>query len=60
VRPSWVGFGSILTFRVAGKKYGFRMADMATAGPVPSTPNRLVQGIQQTVREGSAIVRARD
>ena len=59
VRPSWIGYGSILTFRAGGKKYGFRMTDMAAAGPVPIHSNPMMQGVQQTVRETSAIARAR-
>jgi hypothetical protein len=59
VRPSWVGYGSLLVVRVGGKKYAFRMADVVAAGPVPTNPNLLKQGVAQTAREISAIEKAR-
>src|SRR5262249_9364876 len=59
VRPSLVGYGSLLVIRVGGRKYALRMADMAAAGPVPTNPNLLQQGVAQTTREISAIAKAR-
>jgi hypothetical protein len=59
VRPSWVGYGSLLVIRVGGRKYAFRMADMVAAGPVPAHSNLVAQGVAQSAREISAIAKAR-
>ena len=59
VRPSWVGYGSILVLRSGGKKYGFRMTDMAAEGPAQQEGDLIAQGLEQTGKTISAVTKAR-
>lgn len=58
-RPSWVGYGCLLVLRAAGKKYSFRMTDMAAEGPMEFHSDLVVQGIKQASKEFSAMAKAR-